>query len=79
MAVIKTQATKKNDVATEQAPAKAFTTNKKNDEYIDRVSVDIINTAIDDSIASSDEFVPEIPQVPLNCENLTIQQTLLMH
>ena len=79
MAVIKTQATKKNNVATEQAPAKASTTNKKNDEYIDRVSVDIINTAIDDSIASSDEFVPEIPQVPLNCENLTIQQTLLMH
>ena len=51
---------------------------KNNEEYIDRVSVEIIN-ATDDSIASSDDFVPEVPQVPLNCENLTIQQTLLMH
>ena len=81
MSSIKTQASGNVKITPKQAPDKTPKMNKKNEdtEYIDKVSVEITNTDVDyDSVASSDEFVPEIQEVPLNCENLTIQQTLLM-
>ena len=54
---------------------------KDNTEHIEVVSVEVINSPdADDSIASSDDFVPEVPAPApsLNCKDLTSQQTLLM-
>ena len=53
-----------------------------NTEHIEVVSVEVLNiTAGDDSFASADDFVPEIPvpdQASLNCQDPTSQQSLLM-